>query len=84
MNKALQLFENKRIRNAWDEENEEWLFFIVDIVEVLADTDNLRRYWSDLKRKLKAERNQLYENIVQLKMQSADGAKYNADVANTE
>jgi len=84
MDKDLQLFENKHIRNAWDEEKEEWLFSIVDTVEVLSGTDNPRRYWSDLKRKLKAEGSQLYENIVQLKMQSADGKKYNTDVANTE
>ena len=51
----IQFFEDKRIRTAWDAENEEWLFSIVDVVEVLTGTDNPRRYWSDLKRKLKAE-----------------------------
>ncbi|MCL2683936.1 MAG: hypothetical protein FWE55_01710 [Synergistaceae bacterium] len=50
----------------------------------MAGTDNPRRYWSDLKRKLKAEGNQLYENIVQLKMKSADGKNYNTDAANTK
>lgn len=80
----LQLFEDKRIRTAWDEENEEWLFSIVDVVEALAGTDNPRRYWSDLKRKIKTEGSQLYEKIVQLKMKSADGKRYLTDVANTE
>ncbi|MCL2420470.1 MAG: hypothetical protein FWD03_01310 [Defluviitaleaceae bacterium] len=80
----IQLFEDKRIRMAWDEEKEEWLFSIIDMVEVLVGTDNPRRYWSDLKRKLKSEGSQLYENIVQLKLQSSDGKKYNTDVANTE
>lgn len=80
----IQLFEDKRIRTAWDEKNEEWLFSIVDVVEVLSGTDNPRRYWSDLKRKLKAEGSQLYENIVQLKMKSSDGKRYLTDVATTE
>jgi len=80
----IQLFENKRIRTAWDEEKQEWLFSVVDVVEVLAGTDNPRRYWSDLKRKLKIEGSQLYEKIVQLKMTSADGKRYNTDVADTE
>lgn len=81
----LQLFENKRIRTAWDEEKEEWFFSVVDVVAVLTDSENPRRYWSDLKRKLKAEgAAQLYENIVQLKMLSADGKRYSTDVADTE
>jgi hypothetical protein len=80
----IQLFEDKRIRTAWDEEHEEWLFSVVDVVEVLSGTDNPRRYWSDLKRKMKAEGSQLYDKIVQLKMKSADGKRYNTDVANTE
>ena len=80
----IQLFENKRIRTAWDEEKKEWLFSVVDVVEILAGTDNPRRYWSDLKRKLKAEGSQLYEKIVQLKMKSADGKRYKTDVADTE
>ncbi len=80
-----QLFEDKRIRTAWDEEKEEWFFSVVDVVAVLTDSENPRRYWSDLKRKLKAEgSDQLYENIVQLKMLSADGKRYATDVADTE
>ena len=80
----IRLFENKRIRTEWDEENAEWLFSIVDVVEVLTGTDSPRRYWSDLKRKMKAEGSQLYEKIVQLKMRSAYGKRYNTDVTNTE
>lgn len=84
-NDKIQLFEDKRIRTAWDEEQEEWFFSIVDTVAVLTESENPRRYWSDLKRKLKAEgADQLYENIVQLKLLSADGKRYNTDVANTE
>ena len=68
-NDKIQLFEDKRIRTAWDEEKEEWYFSIVDVCEVLSGTDNPHRYWSNLKRKLKAEGSvELYEKIVQLKM----------------
>ena len=57
---------------------------IIDVIEVLTDSANPRRYWSDLKRKLQAEGSQLYENIVQLKMKSSDGKSYNTDVADVE
>jgi hypothetical protein len=82
--KRIQLFEDQRIRTAWDEEREEWLFSVVDVVSVLTGTDNPRRYWSDLKRKIKAEGSQLYEKIVQLKMTATDGKRYLTDVANAE
>ena len=81
----IQLFEDKRIRSAWDPEKEEWYFSIVDVCEVLSGTDNPRRYWSDLKRKLKSEGSvERYEKIVQLKMTAPDGKKRLTDVANTE
>lgn len=81
----IQLFEDKRIRSAWDPEKEEWYFSIVDVCEVLSGTDNPRRYWSDLKRKLKSEGSvELYEKIVQLKMTAPDRKKRLTDVANTE
>jgi prophage antirepressor-like protein len=83
-NNTIQLFENKHIRTEWDEENEEWYFSVVDVMEVLTDTDNPRRYWSDLKRKLKAEGSELYEKIVQLKMLAEDGKQRLTDVANSE
>ncbi|MCC8073501.1 MAG: Bro-N domain-containing protein [Clostridiales bacterium] len=80
----IELFEDKEIRTAWDNEKEEWYFAIVDVCEVLSDTDNPRRYWSDLKRKLKTEGSELYEKIVQLKMTAKDGKRRITDVANTE
>lgn len=84
-NSSIQLFENQKIRTAWDAEKEEWYFSIIDVISVLTGTANPRRYWSDLKRKLKAEgANELYERIVQLKMLSSDGKRYKTDVANTE
>ena len=84
-NSSIQLFEDQKIRTAWDAEKEEWYFSIIDVISVLTGTANPRRYWSDLKRKLKAEGvNELYEKIVQLKMLSSDGKRYKTDVANTE
>lgn len=84
-NSAIQLFEDKQIRTAWDAEREEWYFSIVDVIAVLTGTENPRRYWSDLKRKLKKEgATELYEKIVQLKMLSSDGKRYKTDVADTE
>lgn len=84
-NDKLQLFENKTIRTAWDEETEEWYFSVVDVISVLTGTENPRRYWSDLKRKLKAEGAvEVYEKIVQLKMTAPDGKKRLTDVADTE
>jgi len=81
----IQLFENQPIRTAWNEEQEEWYFSIVDVIDVLTGSENPRRYWSDLKRKLKGEgATQLYENIVQLKMVSSDGKSYKTDAATTE
>ncbi len=80
----LELFEDQPIRMAWDAEREEWYYSIVDVCRVLSDTDNPRRYWSDLKRKLKAEGSELYENIVQLKMTAPDGKSRMTDVADTE
>ena len=84
-NEQLQLFEDQPIRTVWDEEKEEWYFSVVDVVGTLTGSKEPRRYWSDLKRKLKAEGSfQLYENIVQLKLKSADGKRYLTDVATTE
>ena len=84
-NSSIQLFEDQKIRTAWDAEKEEWYFSIIDVISVLIFFANPRRYWSDLKRKLKAEgANELYEKIVQLKMLSSDGKRYKTDVANTE
>lgn len=83
--RAIKLFEDKKIRTLWDDEKGEWFFSVVDACEVLSGSDNPRRYWSDLKRKLESEgANQLYENIVQLKMEASDGKMRMTDVADTE
>jgi hypothetical protein len=79
----IKLFEDKNIRTLWDDENEKWYFSIVDVVGVLADNPRPRKYWNDLKRKLKEEGSQLSEKIGQLKLQSADGKFYLTDVADT-
>jgi hypothetical protein len=81
---ALHLYEDKKVRTLWDEEQEKWYFSIVDTIKVLTGSTIPKRYWSDLKKKLSKEGSQLYENIVQLKMQSADGKYYKTDVADTE
>ena len=81
---SIQLFENKQIRTAWDPEKEAWYFSIVDVVEVLTESPNSRKYWSVLKTRLKKEGSQLATNCSQLKLKSADGKYYKTDVANTE
>lgn len=81
---AIKLFEDRQVRSVWDSEAKKWYISIIDVIEVLTDSANPRRYWSDLKRKLQAEGSQLYENIVQLKMKSSDGKSYNTDVADVE
>jgi len=83
----LQLFEDKRIRTAWDEETEEWYFSVVDVVGVLTDQPDSRhaaKYWSVLKVRLKEEGSELPTNCSQLKMTAQDGKKRLTDVANTE
>ena len=78
-NNKIQLFEDKTIRTAWDEEREEWYFSIVDVVAVLTEQKTLRgasNYWAKLKQRLKAEgADQLLTNCQQLKMTAADGKK---------
>lgn len=88
-NDNIQLFEDKRIRTAWDEEKEEWYFSVVDVVAVLTDQPDQRgasNYWAKLKQRLKEEgADQLLTNCQQLKMRSPkDGKRYNTDVADTE
>ena len=82
-----QLFDNKRIRYEWDEENEEWLFSIVDIVGVLTEQTTQRGatlYWGKLKQRMKEEGSQLLTNCQQLQLIAADGKRYKTDVANKE
>ena len=81
---AIKLFEQKQIRSVWKEEDEKWYFSIIDVIEVLTGTDRPRKYWSDLKAKLKKEGSELSEKIGQLKMQSSDNKFYKTDVADTE
>lgn len=86
-NDQIQLFEDKRIRTAWNVETEEWYFSIVDVVAVLTDQPDQRhaaKYWSVLKTRLKKEGSELPTNCSQLKMLSADGKRYKTDVADTE
>ncbi len=86
MNNEIKLFEGNKIRSSWDQEKEEFYFSIIDIIEILTDSKNPRRYWSDLKRKMKDEEgaDQLYENIVQLKLKSSDGKMRKTDVADMQ
>ncbi len=81
---TIRLFQDKKVRTLWDEDKEKWYFSIVDVVEVLTESAIPRRYWSDLKIKLKEEGFEMYDKIVQLKLESADGKKYETDVADTE
>ena len=88
-NDKIQLFEDKRIRTAWDEEKEEWFFSVVDVIAVLTDQPNQRgasNYWAKLKQRLKEEgADQLLTNCQQLKLKSPkDGKRYLTDVADTE
>jgi len=86
--KNIKLFENKRVRTAWNEEKEEWYFSIVDVVTILTDQPtprNASTYWAVMKNRLKDEgANELLTNCKQLKMQAADGKYYNTDVADTK
>jgi hypothetical protein len=81
---VIKVFEEKKVRTHWDEENEKWYMSIIDVIEILTGTDRPRKYWSDLKNKLKKEGSELSEKIGQLKMQSDDGKFYLTDVADTE
>lgn len=83
-NDKIQLFGDKRIRTAWDEEKEEWYFSVVDVVSVLTDSADPAAYWRKLKQRLKAEGNETVTNCHGLKMTAADGKKRLTDVADTE
>ena len=83
-NNAIQLFEDQKIRVAWDAEREEWYFSIVDVVAVLTDSADPTAYWRKLKQRLKAEGNETVTNCHGLRMRAADGKKRLTDVADTE
>ena len=80
----IKLFESKKVRTSWNEDEEEWYFSIIDIVEILTESPNARKYWSVLKTRLKKEGSQLATDCSQLKLQSVDGKFYKTDVATTE
>ncbi|MDP3916179.1 MAG: Bro-N domain-containing protein [Bacteroidota bacterium] len=81
---AIKLFNEKRIRSQWDNEQEKWYFSVVDVVGVLTESENPNNYWKVLKNRLKKEGSELVTNCNQLKMQSSDGKYYKTDVADTE
>ncbi len=81
---TIKLFEQKQVRTAWDDEEEKWYFSIIDVIQVLTQSDRPRKYWSDLKNKLKKEGSELSEKIGQLKMTAEDGKNRQTDVADTE
>ena len=80
----IQLFEGQQVRYVWDSEKEKYFFSVVDVIQVLTETDRPRKYWSDLKHKLETEGSELSAKIGQLKLPSSDGKKYLTDVADTE
>jgi hypothetical protein len=80
----IKRFEDKKVRTLWDEGQEKWYFSIVDVIAVLTESQNPRKYWSVLKTRLKTEGSQLATNCSQLKMQSSDGKYYLTGVADTE
>ena len=84
MSSKIKLFEQQKVRTHWDEKEEKWYFSISDVIAILTGTDRGRKYWNDLKTKLKKEGSELSEKIGQLKMQAADGKSRVTDVADTE
>ncbi len=83
-NESIKLFEEKKVRTLWDEEQEKWYVSVVDAIEILTESANPRKYWSVLKTRLKNEGSELATNCSQLKMKSSDGKYYKTDVADTE
>lgn len=81
---AIKLFEEKKVRTLWDDETEEWYFSIVDVVSILTESVDGRKYWNKLKQRLKAEGCELVTNCRQLKLQASDGKFYKTDVATIE
>ena len=85
-NNEIKLFEDKKIRAKWNDEQEKWYFSVVDVIAVLTDNDyqKSRNYWKWLKSKLNEEGSELVSNTNQLKMRSVNGKYYNTDVMSTE
>jgi hypothetical protein len=81
---TIKIFEEKKVRTVWDDEKEQWYISIIDVIEVLTNSDRPRKYWSDLKTKLKKEGSEVSEKIGQLKMKASDGKMRSTDVADTQ
>lgn len=81
---SIKLFEQKQIRSVWNDNEEKWYFSIIDVIAILTESLNPRKYWSVLKTRLKKEGSQLATDCSQLKMLSSDGKFYKTDVADTE
>jgi hypothetical protein len=81
---AIKIFEEKQVRSIWNEGEEKWYFSVVDVIQILTESERPRKYWSDLKSKLKKEGSELSDNIGQLKMQAEDGKMRMTDIADTE
>ena len=81
---AIKLFQDQSVRVEWDSNKEKWYFSIVDIIAILTGSERPRKYWSDLKKKLKSEGSEVSEKIGQLKMKSPDGKMRITDTADTE
>ena len=84
MENKIKVFENKNVRTVWNEEEEDWYFSVVDVIEILTESDRPRKYWNELKKKLTLEGSQLSEEIGQLKLPAADGKNYSTDVLSTK
>ena len=84
MENKIKVFENKNIRTVWNEEEEDWYFSVVDIIEILTGAERPRKYWNDLKKKLTIDGSELSEKIGQLKMAAADGKMRETDVLSTK
>lgn len=83
-NDSLKIFEQKQVRSLWNEDEEKWYFSVIDVIGALIGNERPRKYWSDLKVKLKTEGSELSEKIGQLKMVAPDGKMRITDVADTE
>ena len=81
---AIKIFEDKKVRTLWDVDQEKWYFSVIDVIEILTNSNRPRKYWSDLKAKLKQEGSELSEKIGQLKMAAEDGKMRSTDIADTE
>lgn len=82
--KSIVIFEDVPVRRVWDEKEEQWYFSVIDVVRILTNSALPKRYWSDLKRKLKKEGSKVYDKIVQLKFLANDGKRYATDCFSTE